>query len=80
MRSGNGSKPFKMKSEDLYTAAFLAVLPVCLERAYHNTKTGENGLAALAAVDEAHRVAVDAREKWLIEKEKTRRRGGLPNK
>ncbi len=38
-----------------------------------NTAPGWN-----TVVNEAHDIAVIAREKWLKEKEKTRRRGGLP--
>ncbi len=71
-----------MKSDDLYTAAFLAALPVCLAHYYRFATDGETYRESrsllVSAVDEAHTVAVVAREKWLAEKEKTRRRGGRP--
>jgi hypothetical protein len=67
-----------MKSEDFYIAAFLAVLPVCLSH-YHRFSTSEGNHSLLqSAVNEAHDCAVIAREKFLSEKEKTRRRGGYP--
>jgi hypothetical protein len=67
-----------MKSDDLYTAAFLAVLPVCLNHYYRVSTNEESRSLLVSAVDEAHDCAVVAREKWLAEKEKTRRRGNRP--
>jgi hypothetical protein len=72
-----------MKSDDFYTAAFLAVLPVCLQNHRSSYLTEEvteevSHSILVTVVEEAHDLAVVAREKWLAEKEKTRRRGGRP--
>jgi hypothetical protein len=73
-----------MNSDELYTAAFLAVLPVCLTHYYRFASESEtyrqNGKLIRSAVDEAHHCAVVVQEKWLEEKEKTRKRGSHPEK
>ena len=71
-----------MKSEEIYTSAFLAVLPVCLTHYYRFASDTEsfrqNGALIRSAVAEAHNCAVIAQEKWLEEKEKSRKAGGHP--
>jgi hypothetical protein len=73
-----------MNSDELYTSAFLAVLPVCLTHYYRFASDTENfrqnGALIKSAVDEAHHCALVVQEKWLEEKEKTRKRGGRPEK
>jgi len=71
-----------MNSDELYTAAFLAAFPVCLTHYYRFASDKEdfrqNRTIIRSAVDEAHQCASVAQEKWLEEKEKTRKRGGRP--
>jgi hypothetical protein len=71
-----------MNADEFYTAAFLNALPACLTHYYHYSteeETGEENRALLlCAVNEAHSCAALAREKWLVEKENARRRGGAP--
>ena len=69
-----------MNSEEIYSSAFLAVLPVALAHYYRFASETENfrqnGALIRSAVDEAHQCAVIVQEKWLEEREKTRKRGG----
>jgi hypothetical protein len=71
-----------MNSDELYSAAFLAAFPVCLAHYYRfasdKDSFRQNRALVQSAVDEAHSCAVVAQEKWLEEKEKTRKRGGRP--
>jgi hypothetical protein len=66
----------RVKSDDLYTAAFLAALPVCLNYYYGRLSNADSASALISGVEEALTVAAIARKKWLAEKEEARHRGG----
>jgi hypothetical protein len=79
MRSGKTNPVLflRVKPDDLYTAAFLAALPVCLNHYYRRlSNNADSASALLSGVEEALTVAAIARKKWLAEKEQARHRGG----